>query len=288
MPHATLPSRSLLEIGGEDALPFLQGLVTNDVLALADKKIIYTALLTPQGKYLHDFFVIKKGESVLLEGDASRMTELLQRLMKYRLRSKVTLKALPENMGVSVVWGQPDVTVSADSNLLVLPDPRVEALGFRIIGELADRQRWQHEHDFASATADDYDTHRIMQGVPEGGSDLVPEKSFLLPFGFEDLHGVDFKKGCYVGQEVTARSKHLGQVRKRIYKLRAAEGNLPETGSPVTYEASTAGELRSVRGSTGLALMSVEAIEKAKQLQIDFRCGEQIVYLELPYWIKSI
>lgn len=273
MSYATLPHRSVLQLSGEDTLSFLQGLVSNDVLSLPQKGAVYTALLTPQGKFLHDFFMIAHEGGVLLEGNAARMSELHQRLMKYRLRSKVNIQAMPDAVGA--VWDQPEF--SADG-VVVFRDPRLAELGWRVIGDAA----------LNDAGADAYNLHRLSLGVPEGDSDLVPEKSFLLPFGFEDLHGVDFKKGCYVGQEVTARSKHLGQVRKRIYKVRSTGGDLPAAGSAVYYGEINAGELRSVHGDIGLALMSVEAVEKAAQLQVGFHCASVALELQLPHWIKSI
>ena len=192
--------------------------------------------------------------------------------MKYRLRSKVTIELLPESFGVTAIWDEPEANISG------FRDPRVPELGWRLVGNNEKHQ------GMAYASADDYDLHRLNLGVPVGGRDLIPEKSFLLPFGFENLHGVDFNKGCYVGQEVTARSKHRGQIRKSVYKITSSEGKLPPTGTPVYCGETLAGELGSVRGSIGLALLNVEAVTTAKAL----RCSSIAIRAQLPDWIKSL
>ena len=281
MPYATLPDRGCLLFRGDDALPFLQGLVSNDVLRLPQSGLVYTAMLTPQGKFLHDFFLLWQGDGVLVDVEKSRMTELQQRLLKYRLRSKVTIEALDDAHGVTVVWGEPD----SEAMSSLFHDPRLPALGWRLIGEHAKALVWCQQHAIAPSSADAYDLHRLTLGVPEGGRDMIPEKSFLLPFGMEYLHGVDFKKGCYVGQEVTARSKHLGQIRKHIFQVEALDGTLPASGTPLHAGDILVGELLSVHGAVGLAMLQVEAVEKALALSQDIRCHQQRVKIRSPEWL---
>ncbi len=267
MPYATLLERSLLILQGDDTLSFLQGLLSNDVLKLAEKKIVYTAMLTPQGKFLHDFFVMDDGDRVLIDVARARRDELKSRLIRYRLRTKVSIEA-DDSRGIVAVWGQ----VPSQPGLKVCRDPRAEALGWRALGDVSG----------FDGVAGDYTAHRIAVGVPQGDDDLVAGKSFILPFGFEDLHGVDFAKGCYVGQEVTARSKHLATLRKFIYKVHS-EAPLPPAGTPVMRGEANVGELRSSSGTAGLALLSVEEVLK----QVPLVCAGQVLQVSVPEWVKA-
>lgn len=282
MPYTLLSHRTVIRLAGEDTLPFLQGLVTNDVMRLVTGAAVYAALLTPQGKFLHDFFLLRTGDGVLVDTDASRADDLTQRLGMYKLRSKVTIEK--SDMAVVSVW---DVDVAMPDSLHVFADPRISEMGWRIIGESAVITRWCQSKSIALAGKEAYEQMRIGHGVPEGVRDLVPEKSFLLPFGFEDLHGVDFNKGCYVGQEVTARSKHLGQLRKFIYKVQSRDTALPPSGTPVYLGEHLAGEMRSSSGKTGLALLNTEDVGKARLIQADFRAGNAAVQALLPAWVKT-
>ena len=183
-------TRAILEITGSDAEHFLQGLVTNDVSKL-DQGLVYAALLTPQGKYIADFFLLRRGEAILLDVDATLADDLVRRLTMYKLRSDVTIAASP--LKVRRGTGEPPQGATSD--------PRHPALGWRLYGE--------EDGDDGS----DFDAIRVAQCIPETGVELTPD-TFILEAGFERLNGVDFKKGCYVGQEVTARMKHKTELRK--------------------------------------------------------------------------
>jgi folate-binding protein YgfZ len=282
MPYATLPHRFVLRLHGEDTLAFLQGLVTNNVLLLEQKPALYTAMLTPQGKFLHDFFLIAHAGDVWLECDRARAAELQQRLVRYRLRSRVAIEPL-ESCAVAVLW---DMAVAAPlAGMACFADPRLAALGHRAVGEARQLQAWLA--GLPQAGADDYDAHRIRLGIPEGGADMLPEQSFPLGFGLEALHGVDFTKGCYVGQEVTARSKHLARQKKRLYLVQSKEGALPPSGTALTQGGLAVGELGSVRERLGLALLSMEAVDKAQQDGAQLECGGMPVSVQVPGWIKS-
>lgn len=259
--YAILPQRGVISVLGDDRVDFLQGLVTNDVRKLSGGHALYAALLSPQGKFLHDFFLISRGDAILIDCDKAQLPTLLKRLSMYKLRSKVSIEAT--DMGVAAAWG-----TSAPEHGFA--DPRLPELGFRIIGDVAT----------ADASEEDYERHRLMLGVPDGARDMIENKSLLMEFGFEDLHGVDFSKGCYVGQEVTARSKHRGQVRRFIYSVRAGEA-LPPAGTKVTLDGAEVGEIRSSLGETGLALLRVEAVQKAEA----FQCGNTRLKASLPEWV---
>jgi tRNA-modifying protein YgfZ len=270
MQYTPLPDRALLKLSGEDTVSFLQGLVSNDVAKLKPGQAVYAALLSPQGKYLHDFFLIADGDAVLLDGEKHRLDDLLKRLQLYKLRSKVTIDRLPENIGVAALWGKGDAPKDA------FADPRLPQLGWRMIGDMGKIL------GFERATPEDYDRHRLALGVPDGSRDMTPDRSLLLECGFEELHGVDFKKGCYVGQEVTARSKFRAQLRKFLYQVTSLAGELPEAGTEIKAGDTVVGEMRSHAGNTGLALVRTEELESSKGAAI-LAAGLPVT-VALPAW----
>jgi folate-binding protein YgfZ len=264
-----LEDRGILAVSGPDRRSFLQGLVSNDVEKVAADAAVYAALLTAQGKYLHDFIMIEHGEAIWLDAEAARLADLKRRLSLYRLRAKVAIDERPE-LAVAAVFGDgaldalglPREPGAARTEVdgPVMVDPRLVELGARAIlphdqirSELAGRGLG--EADFAA-----YDRHRLALGVPDGSRDLVLEKSILLESGFEELHGVDWQKGCYIGQELTARTKYRGLIKKRLRPVRI-DGPAPEPGTIITRDGNEAGEMRSSRDGIGLALLRLEAVE---------------------------
>ena len=222
--------RTVLRIAGADRTEFLQNLVTNDV-AQARDGLAYAALLTPQGKYLADFFLHDDGEAFLLDADADQAPGLLQRLTMYRLRSKVEIDATD----ISVYRGTGPIPTGA------IADPRHPELGWRA---------------FAEAPGDDtdWDALRARLCVPEAGIELVPNDTYILEAGFERLNGVDFHKGCYVGQEVTARMKHKTGLRKGFATVRV-EGVAP-VGTPIAGDdGRPVGTLFTQGGGHGIAYL---------------------------------
>ena len=226
------PGRAVWQITGKDALPFLQGIVSNDVLPLAKGAgIVWAALLTPQGKYLADFFVVNTGETLLIDIADHLSASTLRRLMMYRLRADVQIT--PVDMPVA--RGLDPAPSGA------LPDPRHPALGWRAYGMVG------------AAPVIDWDALRVAHLIPESGRELIPDESYLLEMGFERLHGVDFRKGCYVGQEVTARMKHKTELRKGLAQVHLA-GTASE-GDEVTADGKPAGMLHTVAGDMALAYL---------------------------------
>ncbi len=237
--HAT--DRTVLRIGGADARDFLQNLVTNDVRGL-DGGPVYAALLSPQGKYLFDFFLVPDGDDILLDIQAGRAAALAQRLALYRLRAAVTIA--PTEFAVLLGTGARPVT------RLAFADPRTEALGWRAYAEdptalLA-----------AMAPLDPAEMAalRVANGVPETGIELTADDSYILEMGFERLRGVDFRKGCYVGQEVTARMKHKTELRKGLVQVEV-EGPAPAAGTEILADGKPAGTLHTTSGGRGLAYL---------------------------------
>ena len=227
-----MSERAIIEVTGADRLRFLQGLVTNDVMGLP-RGPVYAALLSPQGKYLADFLMVERGDAVWLDVAAGLAEGLLRRLTMYRLRSDVALR--PLDMGVARGLGEaPEGAVA---------DPRHPALGWRLYGEAAGEEP-------------DWDAVRVEHVIPESGVELIPEETYVLEVGFERLHGVDFRKGCYVGQEVTARMKHKTELKKGLTRVRI-EGAAP-VGTPIESGGRPAGTLYTQSGGRALAHLRFE------------------------------
>ncbi|MFN4099129.1 MAG: YgfZ/GcvT domain-containing protein [Pararhodobacter sp.] len=245
MPPVSLPpetrcapdtGRALLRVAGPDRVKFLQGLVTQDMGRVMRDGIGYAALLTPQGKLIADFFLVAEPEAVLVDVAAGLAGELATRLGMFKLRSKVTI----EPVELPVTRGTGPLPAGARA------DPRDPALGWRLYGAA-----------LTQGEAPDWDAIRIAARVPESGAELLPGESFILELGFERLHGVDFRKGCFVGQEVTARMHHKTTLRRR---LTAVQVSAPvPAGTPVLMEdGREAGVLYTQSGGRGLALIRLD------------------------------
>ncbi|MBM7068275.1 folate-binding protein YgfZ [Actibacterium sp. 188UL27-1] len=221
--------RTVLRLSGPDMSDFLQGLITNDIARLADG-LVYAAILTPQGKYLADFFLLQSADDILLDVAAPLAADLTKRLTMYKLRAKVEIAPTD----IKVLVGDGDAPAGA------FTDPRHAKLGWRAYGDIA-------------GTYDDYDRQRIRYMVPESTIELIPNDSFILEMNFEALNGVDFKKGCYVGQEVTARMKHKTNLRKGLARV-AIDGSA-EPGAEITANGKSAGQLYSQSSGEGLAYL---------------------------------
>jgi folate-binding protein YgfZ len=280
-----LEDRGVLAIGGPDRVAFLQGLVSNDVMQVSSDRAIYAALLTAQGKYLHDFMLVERDEVIWLDGEAARLADLKRRLTMYRLRAKVTIDDRPD-LAVAALFGaslglpdEPGAARLFDGGS-AFTDPRLAALGTRVI--LPRDQLRQALRDNGAIETDftEYDRLRLALGVPDGSRDLVLDKSILLEAGFDELHGVDWQKGCYIGQELTARTKYRGLIKKRLFPVRI-DGPAPEPGAIVTLDGHEAGELRSSRDGAGLALLRLEAVDK-KPLVV----GEAVITPVTPDWMR--
>jgi hypothetical protein len=266
--------RGVLEIGGPQRAEFLQGLITNDTARLAAGRAIHAALLTAQGRYLHDFFLVARGHVFLLDGDAARLPDLVRRLKLYKLRSEITLTPSSERFLVMVAFGTDALAALGLAEErgaaiefaggVAFADPRETALGARIIlprdaGTDALRAR-----GFGETDVEAYDRLRLTLGVPDGARDLVPEKSLLLESGFDALNGIDWNKGCYIGQELTARMKYRALVKKRLMPI-AISGPTPEPGTPIMQGTEEVGEMRSAQRGIGLALLRLDAVEKQSE-----------------------
>ncbi|WP_171128795.1 MULTISPECIES: folate-binding protein YgfZ [unclassified Ruegeria] len=225
-----MPNRRIFRLSGADTDSFLQGLITNDIEGLADG-LVYAALLTPQGKYLADFFLKRDGDAVLLDVADILADGLHKRLAMYKLRADVTI----EPSGLNLQRGTGPAPAGA------LPDPRHKDMGWRAYTEA------DEAHD-----GTDWDAIRVRHGMPETGIELTPD-SYILETGFEDFNGVDFKKGCYVGQEVTARMKHKTELRKGL-RVVEISGAAP-AGTQITTDGKPVGTLFTQSGGKAIAYL---------------------------------
>lgn len=280
MHYTILPHRALLRLNGEDTLSFLQGLVTNDVSHMHEGDVRYAAMLSPQGKFLHDFFIISWQGAIWIDCDATCIGDLQKRLTLYRLRSKVDI-APAQDMAVAVAWGE--VTLAPATDMYIFSDPRHVALGYRVIGMQAALGAIG-----TTASRDVYESMRISLGIPDGAQDMVFDKSLLLEFGFEALGGVDFKKGCYVGQEVTARTKYRGQVKKALYQVSALSGTLPAAGTEIRAGEVVVGEMHSSIGGKGLALLRMAELDEAIKSGIKLVASDAVLTAQLPQWMPVV
>lgn len=230
-------NRTVLEIAGNDRIAFLQGLVSNDVIRL-DGRMAYAALLSPQGKYLADFFVSERGDTLLLDVHSDLASGLMRRLGMYKLRADVAIT--PSPLQVRRGLGTPPQGA--------LPDPRHPALGWR-----------RYTDTPGTDPLIDWDAIRVAHCIPETGIELIPEETYILEAGFERLHGVDFKKGCYVGQEVTARMKHKTELRKGLITVQIT-GTAP-VGTEITTDGKPAGTLFTQSGGQAIAHLRFDRAE---------------------------
>ncbi|MBT4879374.1 MAG: folate-binding protein YgfZ [Alphaproteobacteria bacterium] len=337
--HVLLKNRGLLVVSGKDSLSFLQGLITNDISKATETTTIYGALLTPQGKYLHDFFISKRKKSFYIEVAKDRIEDLAVRLNRYKLRADVEIKDISEQLGIVALIGEDAFQVAdllcqvgASKDWLsgwAYVDPRCLAMGVRAIlphQELEAMALESESHSVDSLSADSlstdslstdslptdslptdslskdapdhdlpkhvsppsvlealYERHRLIQGMPEGGRDMIPEKSIPLECGLEDLQAIDWQKGCYMGQELTARTRYRGLVRKRLIPV-AIEGPAPAPGTEIFIEGTKkAGKMASSFEQRGMALLRIEFLQEA--LKRSLTCGEARLMPSIPSWM---
>jgi len=272
MPHlsgvtriASLPERAVLAVSGDDRVSFLNGLVSNDVALAAPGRAVWAALLTPQGKYLADFFIYTDGERLLLECEGGQRDMLAQKLSRFRLRAVVAIA--PADLAVHAGW---DGAAPAPRAGIFAPDPRLPEAGWRVLST---------EALAANASFEDWDRHRLALGLPDGTRDLETEKTVLLEAGFDELNGISWTKGCYMGQELTARTRYRGLLKRRLLPV-AADGDVPAHGTKLFAGGREVGEMRSGRGRAGLALLRLDAIGEA------LTAGDQALRVDVPAWAR--
>lgn len=261
-----LKHRSVIEISGADRFRFLSGLLTCDVLSLehAENKIMYGLFLTPQGKFLNDLFLIKKEDQFLIECEKDFQEAFLKRLKMYKLRADVSFQET--SLSVGIFWNEEKQIEKA------FQDPRLPELGQRI---------YQEKNALLSDAFDLYEEHRIKLGVPDGARDLPYEKAIPLEYGMDELGAISWDKGCYMGQELTARTRYRGLIRKRLLPIESAA--LLQTGDTIYSQDAEVGQVLSVSGRFALALVRLKHLKNACHTKE----GQNVTFL-VPRWMRLL
>jgi hypothetical protein len=286
MTAALLPDRGVVKVVGDDALKLLNGLLTTEIAKVAPAQARFAALLTPQGKIIVDFIVAAAepatGGGYFLDCPRVLAPTLVERLNFYKLRAKVIVEDLSDILGVMAVWGEAAITHEG----LCYGDPRLDALGLRCM--LPPHRATEEPVPGSSAVlvdAADYEAHRIALGVPRGGCDFAYGDAFPHEADMDQLNGVDFDKGCFVGQEVVSRMEHRGIARSRVVPV-AFDGPAPDTGLPVTAGARSVGTMGSAARGRGLALLRLDRVTDALAAGAALNAGGIELKLVKPPWAR--
>jgi tRNA-modifying protein YgfZ len=285
MKAALLSDRGVVKVAGDDARRFLHGLVTAEITKLAPGQARYAALLTPQGKVIVDFIIAEAeaadGGGFFLDCPRALAPALAQKLTFYRLRAKVSIDDLSEQLGVLAVW---DGTGATEQGL-TYPDPRLPALGFRCIlpPEMAGEAAAELNATLVDAAA--YEAQRIALGVPRGGSDFIYGDVFPHEVDMDQLGGVDFTKGCYIGQEIVSRMEHRGTARTRIVPV-TYDGFAPDEGMTVMAGDKTIGTLGSSAAGRGLAMLRLDRADDALVAGTPLTAGGIALRIVKPEWAR--
>ncbi|MGC1251398.1 MAG: folate-binding protein [Xanthobacteraceae bacterium] len=285
MKAALLPDRGVVKVAGDGARNFLHGLVTADMLELAPGGARFCALLTPQGKIIADFIVVEApaaaGGGFFLDTPRALVATLVEKLNLYKLRAKVMIEDLSETLGVLAAWDGSGSTKSG----LCYADPRLPALGLRVMMLPHLAAAAAAELGASVAAASDYDAHRIALGVPQGGVDFSYGDAFPHETDMDQLGGVDFSKGCYVGQEVVSRMEHRGTARTRAVPIRY-DGLTPEVGIAITAGERQVGTIGSAAGGRGVALVRLDRVADAMAQGGSLTAGSAAIKLVKPDWAR--
>ena len=241
--YCHLTNRTIIEIQGSDREAFLQGIITQDIELLNRQSIIYSLMLSPQGKFQFDFFIIRTGDSWFIDIDATRAHAFVQRLHLFKLRSDVSIS-------VNTDWqvGVSSALVEVENCFF---DPRLMELGYRFYDKKI----------VSEMLSDVYENLRLSLGIPDGAHDMVVDKSIPLEWGMDELSAIAWTKGCYMGQELTARSRYVGQIRKRAFPINFIAPGECVVGEKLVANGHEVGELRAANGSVGIALLKLEALQ---------------------------
>jgi tRNA-modifying protein YgfZ len=288
MKAALLPDRGVIKVIGDDARKFLHGLVTADMLGVAPGTARFCALLTPQGKIIADFFVTEapqaEGGGFFLDSPRALAVTLVDKLNLYKLRAKVLIEDLTEILGVLAVWdGQGTTKQATTKQGLTYADPRLPALGSRVMLPPHRAAAAVSELGAELVSAEDYEAHRIALAVPRGGLDFAYGDAFPHEADMDQLGGVDFAKGCYIGQEVVSRIEHRGIARTRAVALRY-DGATPENGVPITAGERQVGTMGSAARGRGIALIRLDRVAQAGPAAL--AAGGIPIRLIKPNWAR--
>jgi folate-binding protein YgfZ len=271
---AVLSDRAALRVSGDEAPHFLHNLVTSSVEGLQPGRAAYGALLTPQAKIISDFFVLRTEDGFLLDLPAARLEALQTRLMLYKLRAKVTIA--PEDVAVVAAWGG---TLPGGYD-----DPRLPALGQRALLPKSGVDATLKAAGLEVKSEDDFHAHRVAHGVPEGGRDFQFDDAFPHEADMDQFGGVDFKKGCYIGQEVVSRTQHRATARTRVVPVKISGS--AQSGAEIIAGEKIIGTLGSVSGARGLATIRIDRADDALAAGEPLKAGAAVLTVEKPDWAK--
>ena len=286
MKAALLPDRGVVKVAGDDARHFLNGIVTNDMAKAAPGQACFAALLTPQGKIIVDFIVTEAsaedGGGFFLDCPRARVPALVDKLKFYRLRAKVAIEDLSDALGIMAIWDGQDNQSAVSEYGLSYADPRLPALGARVI--LPPHQTADAAADLGASfvDAETYEANRIALGVPRGGNDFNYGDTFPHEADMDQLAGVDFHKGCYIGQEVVSRVEHRAAARNRVVPITFEYA--PLAGLPVTAGEKTIGMVGSSANGRGLALLRLDRVADALASATPLVCGGITIEVVKPSW----
>lgn len=256
-----LKNRTIIEIQGNDREAFLQGIITQDIKRLENEPLIYSLLLSPQGKFQFDFFILCINNAWFIDIDVTRAQALMQRLQLFKLRADVSIN-------INTNWQVGVSSIKTDARNC-FPDPRLKELGYRF-----------YDQNIATKTSCSiYKNLYLSLGVPDGAQDMVIDKSIPLEWGMDELHAIAWNKGCYMGQELTARSRYVGQIRKRIFPVIFKTSSEYAVGDKLWANDREVGELRSINDEFGIAILKLEA------LQSDILINGHLIEVHKPNWI---
>jgi folate-binding protein YgfZ len=278
---ALLPDRGVVEVRGPDAAVFLQDLVTNDVESIRPGEAMFAGLLTPQGKILCDFLIhMRDPQTYWLDCMRDQAETIVKRLSMYKLRAKAEIADRSGELAVGAAWGD---TPAGDRGpvLASYADPRYAPLGQRFVVAASVPETASLSAATGSETT--YHRHRVSLAVPQGGLDYAYGEAFPHEACFDELHGVDFDKGCYVGQEVVSRMHHRGTAKTRIAAIEAS-APLDLSGAEIRAGEFPVGTLGSMDGTHGIAMLRLDRLEEATRHGIPLRIGDIIITARTPPW----
>jgi folate-binding protein YgfZ len=281
---ALLADRGVVAVTGDDATKLLQGIITNDMDLLAAQPAIHSALLTPQGKILFEFIVARAPDGYLVDIARGQIGDFIKRLTLYKLRAKVDIRDAGADRRVIALWGDSAQNHGEIPGSISFVDPRLPALGKRIIAEAALADEAMSATSGAGASLADYDAHRITLGIPELGKDYASATTFAHEANLDSLKSVSFSKGCFIGQEVASRMEHRGTARTRTVIVEA-DAPLAPSGAITAGEAQI-GTVGSTAGTRALALVRLDRAEEASQKGQQIAAGSVPVDIRRPGYLK--
>ena len=281
--YTELSDRAVLRLTGADTRSFLQGLVTADVDHLSETQALYAGLLTPQGKILFDFFLAQSGDEIFIDCAKPQAADLTKRLTFYKLRAAVEIADVSEERTVVAIWGGDAPGATGDA--VSYADPRFSQAGTRLLAAAGEIDAVAGQLGLTRADEAAYHAHRIALGLADSVRDIGSGEHFPHECNFDQIGGVDFKKGCYVGQEVVSRTEHRGTARKRMVPLHF-DGAAPAAGTEITGNGKAIGQVLSTAGTLALGLIRLDRAQSALDADGALTAGDAAVHLDRPDWAR--